>query len=464
MRTKLLPMKPAPPVTSMVSLIVCAYSFQACRQCAKGRPRRAVSFEQSSTEYAGRGAGRGNSADVEQGSTSGRSSRANSNHVQSPSHDGVKHRRSSCEASTSISAGASWRVEVGEPRWSSTTRSGPSLLRPRIVPGKVPSTRAVEPLGANDDCAVFERGLFPPPVWCGRTPRAAPWGRHLRTVVAGPMCRRRQNRCSIDNEAYARRLRRPAARCSRGHRVGSVGGRPRRFRRRRRRCIRRNGSRRSLPASRRSATPGSERSPSAEGRRRRAPEMRTTSLPSIPSRAGDEGHGGRVYALRPLSQASKTETMRSAVFAVPQVRDLPLDLVAPSSTGRTAAAIFCAIGTDEDIRALGDGDRALGVFADRDAGDAQRRRFLLQAARIGQDELALVNRGAGNRGTPSVPGPAGRPCAAKSEVASCVRRCAGGTRTRPGFLAPRLVDRAENPRQGFRIVHVRRAVQRQHAE
>jgi hypothetical protein len=44
------------------------------------------------------------------------------------------------------------------------------------------------------------------------------------------------------------------------------------------------------------------------------------------------------------------------------------------------------------LRAFVDRDRALGVLADRDAGHAQRRGFLLQAAAVGQHHAASFHR------------------------------------------------------------------------
>jgi len=47
---------------------------------------------------------------------------------------------------------------------------------------------------------------------------------------------------------------------------------------------------------------------------------------------------------------------------------------------------FGGVGADEDIGAFGDGDGAFGIFAKRQAGDAEGGGFFLDAAGIGEDE------------------------------------------------------------------------------
>lgn len=51
---------------------------------------------------------------------------------------------------------------------------------------------------------------------------------------------------------------------------------------------------------------------------------------------------------------------------------------------------FCGIRSDEEVRALRNRDRALGVFAKGKAGDAQSGGFFLNAAGIRQDERGFA--------------------------------------------------------------------------
>ncbi len=48
------------------------------------------------------------------------------------------------------------------------------------------------------------------------------------------------------------------------------------------------------------------------------------------------------------------------------------------------------IGTNEQIRALRDGDRALRVFPQGEVGDAKSGGFLLDPTRVGEDQLCLA--------------------------------------------------------------------------
>ena len=46
------------------------------------------------------------------------------------------------------------------------------------------------------------------------------------------------------------------------------------------------------------------------------------------------------------------------------------------------------VGADDGVRAVRHGDRPLGRLAERQAADAEHRRLLLDAARVGQHDLA----------------------------------------------------------------------------
>ena len=58
----------------------------------------------------------------------------------------------------------------------------------------------------------------------------------------------------------------------------------------------------------------------------------------------------------------------------------------PSRISRDGRLDLRRVVAHEPVRPAGDGDRPLGVLAERQAGDAQRGRLLLDAPRVGQDQ------------------------------------------------------------------------------
>ena len=73
-------------------------------------------------------------------------------------------------------------------------------------------------------------------------------------------------------------------------------------------------------------------------------------------------------------------------LAIPELGDATALAGAGKNLGNPLANRL-RIATDQGIGALLDGDRTLGVFADRQAGDAECGAFLLQPTGIGKDEL-----------------------------------------------------------------------------
>ena len=66
--------------------------------------------------------------------------------------------------------------------------------------------------------------------------------------------------------------------------------------------------------------------------------------------------------------------------------DLPL----PARMCLSGSDDSCGIGANEQVCTLGDGDGALGVFAEGQAGHAESGGFFLDAARIGEDESGFA--------------------------------------------------------------------------
>src|SRR2546429_9244704 len=65
---------------------------------------------------------------------------------------------------------------------------------------------------------------------------------------------------------------------------------------------------------------------------------------------------------------------------------------------------FARIGTNQQVCALGDGNGALRVIAQRKAGDTESRGLFLDATRIGEDELGFAQE------TEKIEVPDGRNC------------------------------------------------------
>ena len=76
-------------------------------------------------------------------------------------------------------------------------------------------------------------------------------------------------------------------------------------------------------------------------------------------------------------------------MAIPE-RGNAAGLAFPSKDGLSGGENLCGSGADEKVRAFGDGDGALGVFAEREAGDAERGGFFLDAAGVGQDQRGFA--------------------------------------------------------------------------
>jgi hypothetical protein len=72
-------------------------------------------------------------------------------------------------------------------------------------------------------------------------------------------------------------------------------------------------------------------------------------------------------------------------MAVPEGRNTAR-LTLSGKNGLGGGDDFCWIRSDEEVRALRNRDRALGVFAKGEAGDAESGGFFLDAAGIGQYE------------------------------------------------------------------------------
>ena len=64
-----------------------------------------------------------------------------------------------------------------------------------------------------------------------------------------------------------------------------------------------------------------------------------------------------------------------------------------ASACSTPATMSCGLRADDAVGAVGDGHRPLGVFAQRQAGNAERGRFLLQTAGVGEDQAARATSG-----------------------------------------------------------------------
>ena len=145
-------------------------------------------------------------------------------------------------------------------------------------------------------------------------------------------------------------------------------------------------------------------------------------------------------------------SQRSGLRGVPSAGERPPE---PRENG-------AGVGADDAVGAVGDGDRPLGVLAQRQARDAERGRFLLQPARIGQDqprvrrqaqEIDVAERlGQRSRRRATRPRPN---CRSRSRV----RGCTGNT---TGISLRDLAHRLEDAAQRRRVVDVRRPVQRQH--
>ena len=111
-----------------------------------------------------------------------------------------------------------------------------------------------------------------------------------------------------------------------------------------------------------------------------------------------------------------------------------------------------------------DGDRPLGVVAQGQARNAERRRLLLDAARVGQHEPALSPSSARKSQVAERRRSAqARRRAAHAELLAAASRVRGWTGKTTGSRAAIARQRARAaPRRRRRIVHVRRPVQRQH--
>ena len=75
--------------------------------------------------------------------------------------------------------------------------------------------------------------------------------------------------------------------------------------------------------------------------------------------------------------------------AVPKRRDAA-GLAFSGEDGLGCGCDFCRVGSDEEVCAFGNGDGALGVFAESETGDAEGGGFFLDAAGIGEDQRGFA--------------------------------------------------------------------------
>ena len=131
----------------------------------------------------------------------------------------------------------------------------------------------------------------------------------------------------------------------------------------------------------------------------------------------------------------------------------------------TPCRMACAIAADQRVRALLDGDRPLGVLAQRQAGHAERGGLFLQAAGVGEHErcaghqpehlqVALRRQQQHARRIDEV---------AECRTARCWRAFADAARRRAAVARRDFAQHAEQRTQRLRIVDVRRPVQRHDA-